>query len=66
MDGESLRQKVTEVIKGTCISGEIRHGYDHYLFTWRNKAGVETEWKVPRNYTDDDITVLLVTMRLTC
>lgn len=66
MDGGNLHQTVTETIRGKGMSGEIRHEHDHYLISWRNKAGVETEWRVPRDYTDDDITTLLVTMRITC
>ena len=66
VDGESLHQVLMERSKRAGVSGEIHHNHDHYLIKWRNKAGVETEWKLPHEYTDDELTTLLVTMRLTC
>jgi hypothetical protein len=66
VDGESLHQVLMERSKRVGLSGEIHHNHDHYLIKWRNKAGVETEWKLPHEYTDDELTTLLVTMRLTC
>lgn len=66
MAGENLHLALTEKSKEVGVSGEIQHNHDHYLIRWRNKAGVETEWILPHGYTDDELTTLLVTMRITC